>query len=35
MELVHIQQLKAEPASIQSLVKTVNDLSYRSFPQLI
>ncbi|OQD74999.1 hypothetical protein PENANT_c161G10044, partial [Penicillium antarcticum] len=35
MELVHIQQLKAEPASIQSLVKTVNDLSYRSFPQLM
>lgn len=35
MELVHIQQLKAEPASIQSLVKTVNDLSYRSFPQLL
>ncbi|KAJ5288265.1 hypothetical protein N7508_011040 [Penicillium antarcticum] len=35
MELVHIQQLKAEPASIQSLVKTVNDLSYRSFPRLL
>ncbi|CAG8030392.1 unnamed protein product [Penicillium nalgiovense] len=35
MELVHIQQLKAEPASIRSLVKIVNDLSYRSFPQLL
>ncbi|KAJ5865196.1 uncharacterized protein N7529_007112 [Penicillium soppii] len=35
MELVHIQQLKAEPGSIRSLVKTVNDLSYRSFPQLL
>ncbi|KAJ5766710.1 uncharacterized protein N7511_004326 [Penicillium nucicola] len=35
MELVHIQQLKAEPTSIQSLIKTVNGLSYRSFPQLL
>lgn len=35
MELVHIQPLKAEPASIRSLVKIVNDLSYRSFPQLL
>jgi hypothetical protein len=34
-ELVHVQQLKAEPASIRSLVKIVNDLSYRSFPQLL
>jgi hypothetical protein len=35
MELVHIQQLKTEPGSIRSLVKIVNDISYRSFPQLL
>ncbi|KAJ5142465.1 uncharacterized protein N7515_001252 [Penicillium bovifimosum] len=34
-ELVHIQQLKTESASTRSLVKIVNDLSYRSFPQLL
>ncbi|KAJ5347011.1 uncharacterized protein N7506_000264 [Penicillium brevicompactum] len=35
MELVHIEQLKADPASIRSLVEIIKGLSYRSFPQLL